>query len=117
MEKQFKQKTIGIDFDGTICQKQKYGDGIITQEPHIGAKDVIEKLKNAGYRISVFTTRLNPKFGGDIEWKKQQIINWLNKYEIPFDDVSNNKPEAVAYIDDRAIRFINWQDVNNYFIQ
>lgn len=110
------KKTIGIDFDGTICQKQKYGDGEITAEPNIGARESIIGLKNSGYKIVIFTTRLNPEFDGDIEWKNRQIINWLIKYDIPFDEITNNKPEAIAYIDDRAIRFTNWQDIKNYFI-
>ena len=110
-------KTMGIDFDGTICEKQPYGDGTISNKPNAGAQEVISMLKTIGFKIVVFTTRLNPKFGGDIEWKKKQIEDWLNKYEIPFDEVTNNKPEAIAYIDDRAIRFTNWQDIRNYYSQ
>lgn len=111
------KKTIGIDFDGTICQKQRYGDGTITAEPNQQASDTINELKKEGYKIVIFTTRLNPKFGGDIEWKKQQIINWCNKYDILFDEITNNKPEAMIYIDDRAIRFTNWPDIKNYLLQ
>jgi len=109
------KKTIGIDFDGTICKKQPYGDGNIYQTPNEGAKEVINKLFE-DYKIVVFTTRLNPEFGGDIEWKKLQITMWLDKYGIKFDQVTNNKPAAMAYIDDRAIRFTNWQDISNYFL-
>jgi hypothetical protein len=64
----------------------------------------------------IFTTRLNPEFDGDVEWKKLQIVAWLNKYNIPFDEVTNNKPKAMCYIDDRAIRFTNWKDISNYLI-
>lgn len=111
------QKTIAIDFDGTICVKQSYGDGTIHEIPKDGASHIINKLKNEGYQVVIFTTRLNPKFGGDLAWKKEQIENWCKKYDIPFDDITNNKPEAFIYIDDRALRFTNWQDMGNYFIQ
>jgi len=109
-------KTIAIDFDGTICKKQPYGDGLLWQEPNEGAIQVIKKLR-LEYKIVIFTTRLNPNMGGDIGWKKEQIIGWLNKYEIPFNEVTNNKPSAMVYIDDRAIRFTNWTDINNYLLQ
>jgi phosphoglycolate phosphatase-like HAD superfamily hydrolase len=113
-----KQKTLGLDFDGTICQKQSYGDGLIYQTPTDGAVEAIKKLKDAGYKLVVFTTRLNPDFGGDIVWKHKQIVEWLQKYGIPYDEVTNHKPEAMAYIDDRAVRFQgNWLSITNYFIQ
>ena len=111
-----KQKTIGIDFDGTICKKQSYGNGLISEIPNDGASEIIKKLHKE-YKIVVFTVRLNPKFGGDIEWKKNQIEHWLNIHNIPFDEVTNNKPSAMCYIDDRAIRFTNWQDISNYLLQ
>lgn len=111
------KKTIGIDFDGTICKKQHFGDGKIYQEPNEHAKRTIDRLKESGYSIVVFTVRLHEKFGGDIQAKKDEIARWLNKYEIPFDEITNCKPEAIAYIDDRAIRFTNWQDIENYFCQ
>lgn len=112
-----KPKTIGVDFDGTLCKKQKYGDGTIHNKPNDKAAEVMKKLKKDGYRLVIFTVRLNPVFGGDIEWKREQIAQWCEIYGIPYDEITNNKPEAFAYIDDRAIRFTNWQDVGNYFLQ
>ena len=110
-------KTIAIDFDGTICKKQSYGDGKIWQTPNEDAREVIQGLKDDGYKIVVFTTRLNPLFGGDIEAKKVEIEKWMNMWNIPFDLVTNNKPAAMLYIDDRTVRFTNWQDMSNYLLQ
>lgn len=112
-----KQKTIGIDFDGTLCRKQKYGDGTIHEVPNEKAAEVMTRLHEDGYRLVIFTTRLNPSFGGNITWKSAQIAHWLLENGIPFDEITNAKPEAMAYIDDRAIRFTNWQDISNYFLQ
>lgn len=109
-------KTIAIDFDGTICKKQSYGNGEITETPNENASEIIKNLFQE-YKIVIFTTRLNPDFGGNIEEKRKEIENWLIKYGIPFDLVTNNKPSAMVYIDDRAIRFTNWQDVSNYLLQ
>jgi len=121
-----KQKTIAIDFDGTICRKQKYGDGTIWQTANTGAQGVIQDFKKDGYRIVVYTVRLSPdkvkactREGKSIELeeKKGRICEWLNNRKIPYDDVVGYKPEAMAYVDDRAIRFTNWHDISNYFIQ
>lgn len=110
-------KTIAIDFDGTLCKKQSYGNGYIYEMSNEKASDITSKLHEDGYKIVIYTTRLNPSFGGDIEWKKQQIITWCDQHGIYFDEITCEKPEAVAYIDDRAIRFTNWQDISNYFLQ
>ena len=112
-----KQKTIGIDFDGTLCKKQSYGNGKIHEVPNEGAYEVMESLRKEGYQLTIFTVRLNPKKEGGIAPKKAEIERWLKLHNIPYDEVTNNKPEAVVYVDDRAIRFTNWADIKNYFIQ
>lgn len=111
-----RKKTLGIDFDGTLCNKQPYGDGTIYETPTPHAREVMDKLYKE-YKIVIFTTRLSPKFGGDISKKYQEIADWLKLHQIPYDELTNNKPEAMAYIDDRAIRFTNWLDIKNYFLQ
>jgi len=39
----------------------------------------------------------------------------LRRHAIVVDAVSNLKPPAIAYIDDRGIRFTNWADITKYF--
>jgi hypothetical protein len=109
------KRTLAIDFDGTICKKQPYGNGIIYETPNDGAIEKINKLFYS-FRIVIFTTRLNPDLEGDLDFKREQIVKWLEMYQIKYDELTNNKPQAFAYIDDRAIRFTNWQDITNYFI-
>jgi len=120
------RKTIAIDFDGTICRKQSYGDGTIWQTPNSDAQTILKKLKADGYRLVVFTVRLSPdklmsktNIGKKEEFKtkRDRIVAWLERNGIPFDDVVGHKPNAMAYIDDRAIRFTNWTDISNYFLQ
>lgn len=110
-------KTLAIDFDGTLCKKQSYGNGEIWQVPNEDAMNTMKFLKEKGYELVIFTVRLNPDLKGDIASKLERIEKWLYKHDIPFDYVTNNKPPALAYIDDRAIRFTNWQDISNYFLQ
>lgn len=112
--KQRKDKTLAIDFDGTICKYQPFKDGVIWQTPNEGAKEVITKLYEK-FNIAVFSCRARPDWE-DYEQSVANIEEWLKKYEIPFDLVTGIKPIAIAYIDDRGLRFTNWQDMKNYFI-
>uniref|UniRef100_A0A6H1ZSF1 Uncharacterized protein n=1 Tax=viral metagenome TaxID=1070528 RepID=A0A6H1ZSF1_9ZZZZ len=104
-------KTVCIDLDGTLCKQQPFGDGFIEGEPKQAVKEALDGFKKTGYKIIILTTRLNPSFGGDIEWKKDRIIAWMNKYELPFDEITNNKPSATLYIDNKAVRFMDWEEV------
>lgn len=106
------RKTLAIDFDGTLCKYQSFGDGVIYQEPNVGAVDVVNKLYNNGWKIIIFTCRARHEFGGD---GIDSIKAWLDRFGIPHHEITAEKPIATAYIDDRAIRFTNWQDIKNYF--
>lgn len=111
-----KKKTLCIDFDGTICQKQSYGNGAITSKPNDNAAKVIQQLADE-YEIVIFTTRANDEVKGDVNKKIETVRNWLIFHQIPFSRITCKKPVAIAYIDDRGIRFTNWNDMANYFLQ
>jgi len=111
MKKVRKGKVVCIDLDGTLCKQQPFGDGFVEGEPKLAAKEALIGFKKTGYKIIILTTRLNPDFGGDLVWKKDRVIAWLNKYEIPFDEVTNNKPSADMYIDNKAVKFMDWEEV------
>ncbi len=38
----------------------------------------------------------------------------LDSYGVPYDEILERKPDAVAYIDDKAIRFENWTGISAY---
>ena len=88
-------------------------DGTIYDPPTEGAKEAIDKLKNK-YRIVIFSARLSPTTNKDVEDQKKNMINWLSKYNIYYDQLSYEKIPAVAYIDDLAIHFTgDWDDILN----
>jgi 5'(3')-deoxyribonucleotidase len=99
---------IAIDFDGVICQRK----GIPTihnwnnAEPMEGALDAIVLLLRMKYEIWIFTSNPEPK----------KVKEWLDKHGFPLLEVTNIKKPAHVYIDDRAIRFTNWQDMRKYFV-
>jgi hypothetical protein len=109
-----KTKTIAIDFDGVIHQYSKgWQKGVIYDPPTEGVVEAFYKLMEDGYDLVIFTSRK------DLEPVRQ----WMHKH---FDferrighmwepAITNQKPIAIAYIDDRAIRFTNWQDIRKLF--
>lgn len=111
-------QTVAVDFDGVIHAYSKgWHDGTIYDEPLSGAIEGLKALQ-ATYAVFVFTSR-----------DAAQVCDWLEgrgvpaTIDLPPDNVyqfwnsrkivlvTNRKLPAVAYIDDRAIRFTDWASV------
>lgn len=113
------KRTIAVDFDGVIHQYSKgFMDGSIYDLPVEGARDAMKSMVDKGYRVVIFTTRLNPDFdrtGIETHAMRDSIKTWLKKYgflvQVHYHELTNNKPPAIAYIDDKGIRFDNWLHV------
>ena len=98
---------IAIDFDGVICKRE----GIPTvrnweDKPMEGALETVNLLLKLGYNVWVFTS--NPEL--------EEVESWLERNGFPLLEVTNIKKPAHIYIDDRAIRFTNWNDIRKYFV-
>lgn len=104
-------RTIAVDFDGVIHAYSKgWHDGTIYDGPVEGARAAIRRLMNKGYRVVIFTARDHSKE------QHRAMVDWLAHYGFPPGlEITAVKPPAIAYIDDRAIRFTNWTDAGNYF--
>jgi hypothetical protein len=90
--------TILVDFDGVIHRySQGWHDGTAYDIPFDGAREGLVKLEEMGFTVVIFSTR-----------DKLQIIEWLAKYDFEPYDITNEKIPAIAIIDDRAIRFVQW---------
>ena len=90
------KKTVCVDFDGVLNNYKGYAGEAELYEPMIGAREFLLKLSKE-YKVVIFSTRAS----------SQKIWEWLREYNLRqyCSDVTNIKPVAVAYIDDRAIRF------------
>ena len=117
--KQFKESvlkednnTIAIDFDGVIHKNSKgFHDGTIYDEPIEGVKKGLEYLSKS-YKLVIYTCKANPDrplINGKT-WTKL-IYDWLCKHKLDsyIYNIVYTKPNALHYIDDKAIRFINWE--------
>lgn len=103
------QKTITVDFDG-VCHLYSKGwkDGSIYDPPVPGVQMGLERLRRAGYRVVIYTTRASNRVVAGVLERGQaaEVAEYLNKHNIPFDEIfTGEKPIFMALIDDRAIRF------------
>ena len=102
---------IAIDFDGVIHKNSKgFHDGTIYDEPVEGVKKGLEYLSKS-YRLVVYSCKSNPKRPFVNEKNGSQLMaEWLEKHGLAkyIERIAWGKPNARYYIDDKAVRFINW---------
>ena len=93
---------ISIDFDGTICKRTgipRVGS-VLDEEPQEYAKEAIEWLMEQGHELYIQSNR-----------DKDEILVWLKEHNFPLLEITKGKKDnTTIYLDDRAIRFTNWQD-------
>lgn len=93
--------TVVFDFDGVIhSYKSGWQGQEVVPDPAVpGIKEAISELRDEGYRVVVVSTRCSTDGG------IRAVRAYLAENGIVVDDVCKEKPPAICYIDDRAIRF------------
>jgi hypothetical protein len=95
---------LAIDFDGVIHNKEQPLKGKRMGEPIEGAKETIDRLRyELGAMIIVHSVWAT---GRGVE----AIAEWMSFYEIHYDEITNLKPKADIYLDDKAVKFTTWAD-------
>lgn len=99
-----KKEDIIVDLDGTIAEYKTWKGEFHYGKPIKGAKETLQVLRDKGYGITIFTSR---------HWVEHKAITeYLDKNDIPYDQVICGKPIGIAYIDDRSTgRNGNWKKV------
>ena len=114
MVKENEKLVICLDFDGVIYKNSKgFHDGTLYDDPIDGAIESIKSLHEEGFRIIIHSCKCNPErplingMSG-----KELIRKWLKKYKISYavEQIVHIKPNALAYVDDKGIRFENWSN-------
>lgn len=116
-------RTVAVGFDGVIHSYDKgWQDGTIYGDLIPGANDGLRWLMN-DYAVFIHTTRETSSVA---KWTEDKtgiscvpqvnpfIEFWNAQGEIL---VTNIKLPAVAYIDDRAVRFVNWDKTIRYMAE
>ena len=103
---------IALDFDGVLVKHggipRKYGEGLFKDPPMEYALDAVKWLIKEGHEVYILTGRLEK------DW--DDVRAWLVKWGFPPLEVTNVKQlKTRLIIDDRCLRFTNWQDVCKYF--
>ena len=106
---------IAIDIDGTICQLRKDGETYADVLPLPGAVAKLQALKKAGHYLILSTARHMATCSGNVGQvvarQGKTLFQWLERHEIPFDEIWFGKPHADIYIDDNAYRFSTWDRI------
>lgn len=97
-----------VDLDNTIFETSNFPE---LGEPIYGAKAALEKLREQGHHITIYTTRScrTTSFPDRRKELLQQAIDHLEKHNIPYDDIELHKGPFDVLIDDRAIQFKDWE--------
>lgn len=107
-----------MDIDGTLCPIKKKEERYEDLVPY---KDMVEKLKEyqqLGAKIVLFTSRNMNSYQGNMGLINKNtakiLLEWLEKWEIPYDEIIYGKPwpgHKGFYVDDRTVRpeeFLNY---------
>lgn len=88
--------TVCIDLDGVLNLYDGWRGADFFHPPRPGAADFLRGLKNRNFRVVVFTIR----------WA-EHVEQWLERHGLRgfVDSVTDKKPVAHVYLDDRAICF------------
>jgi hypothetical protein len=98
-----------VDFDGTIFP---FGDMEVSGEPKEGAAEAVRELKRRGYTVVIFSSRFSRTWHEHEGWdhnlalyeQTDIVVSALEKWDIPWDEMTAEKIPAQAYFDDMAYR-------------
>lgn len=105
-----------IDIDGTLCELKQSYQTYADVLPLPGAVEKLKALRQAGHYIILATARhmktCDANVGMVIARQGKVLLQWLEDYDIEFDEIWFGKPNADIYIDDRGYRFAgDWNDI------
>jgi hydroxymethylpyrimidine pyrophosphatase-like HAD family hydrolase len=110
---------LAIDFDGTLHTGRWPGIGA----PAPYAKEVMQRLKDEGHYLIIWTCRERER--------QTEMVNWLLEKGIPFDRINEHKPGSVEqygyasrkvyahlYIDDKQVGGLpTWSEIYEFVRQ
>lgn len=101
-------QAVCVDFDGVLHRYSRgWHDGSCYDPPVQGAFEALREIRRRGYRIVVYSARLD----GDRGWQAAAMREWFERHggrDLLRGITFEPKPSAIAYIDDRALPFREW---------
>ena len=103
--------TFIFDIDGTLCPIKKKDEKYEDLIPYKEMVDRIREYKEQGAKIILYTSRNMNTYKGNIGLinanTAKVILEWLEKWDIPYDEIIYGKPwpgHNGYYVDDRTVR-------------
>ena len=103
--------TFCFDIDGTLCPIKKKEEEYIDLVPFPEMLAKLREYKEGGAKIVLFTSRNMNSYNGNIGFinanTAKVLLQWLDKWDIPYDEIIYGKPwpgHHGFYVDDRTIR-------------
>jgi capsule biosynthesis phosphatase len=107
---------ICVDLDGVICMLKREGQSYADPEPLPGAAEKLRALRAEGHVIILHTARHMKTTGANVGAVVARVghitLEWLARNGIEYDEIYFGKPWADVYIDDNALRFTSWNDID-----
>ncbi len=107
----YEDLTFVFDVDGTICPIKKEYERYEDIVPYKEMVDRIREYKAGGAKIILLTSRNMNSYKGNIGLINAKtakiLLQWLDKWEIPYDEIIYGKPwpgHHGFYVDDRTVR-------------
>lgn len=104
-------KVLVMDVDGTICPTKRSGESYADLIPDARVVERLRWYRSQGFHIALQTSRQMRTYKGNVGLINAntlpELISWLDRHEVPYDEIHVGKPWAGRrgfYVDDRAIR-------------
>ena len=87
---------VGFDLDGVIAKDNGgwTSDYYSSCRPNLDAVTLMKKLNKQGHKIIIYTSRLSNEV-------KKVTVEWLHKYDVPYDAIHFDKPLYDFMLDDK----------------
>lgn len=100
-----------VDLDGTICPVKRSDESYDDLIPYHEVVVKLREWKEQGFTLLIYTARNMRTHQGNLGLinvhTARKVMAWLDKWQIPYDEILFGKPwpgERGFYVDDRAIR-------------
>lgn len=112
---------IVIDLDGVICTIKKPTESYADVKLIPGAAKKLCQLRAAGHTIIIYTARNMATYDGNLGKIMKNVglitLEWLKENNVEYDEIYFGKPNGHLYIDDRALRFLTWDQLDETILE
>jgi capsule biosynthesis phosphatase len=105
------ERALVMDIDGTLCRVKSAEQSYLDVEPIPEVVDKLREYRQQGFYVILYSSRNMKTYQGNlgriIANTTKVLTQWLDRYDIPYDEIHLGKPWAGKlgfYVDDRAIR-------------